>query len=90
MARLARSVSTSGLGPSNRTAAFVENEQEMVGLVERLRGRVSGVLQGDAIARQKHEAKGKLFVRDRIDRLLDPGSAFLELSQLAAFEVCTF
>ena len=30
-------------------------------------------------------AEGKLFVRDRIDRLLDPGSPFLELSPLAAF-----
>ena len=33
---------------------------------------------------QRHEAQGKLFVRERIDKLLDPGSPFLELSPLAA------
>ncbi len=38
---------------------------------------------GDA-ARAKHEARGKLLARDRVDRLLDPGSPFLELSPLAA------
>ena len=37
--------------------------------------------------RARHEAQGKLFVRERIERLLDPGSPFLEMSPLAAFEV---
>src|SRR5581483_8460922 len=40
-----------------------------------------------ADARAKHEARGKLFVRERIERLLDPDTAFLELSPLAAYEV---
>jgi len=40
---------------------------------------------GDTPAREKHIARGKLLVRERIDRLLDPGSAFLELSPLAAY-----
>src|SRR6187401_1862533 len=40
---------------------------------------------GSESARQKHLDRGKLLVRDRIDRLLDPGSPFLELSPLAAF-----
>ena len=35
----------------------------------------------------KHRARGKGLPRERIDRLLDPGSAFLELSQLAAHEL---
>ena len=35
-------------------------------------------------ARQKHHERGKLLARERIDRLLDPGSPFLELSPLAA------
>ncbi|HUX42789.1 MAG TPA: carboxyl transferase domain-containing protein [Rectinemataceae bacterium] len=39
---------------------------------------------GGPTYRQRHEEQGKLFVRDRIDRLLDPGSPFLELSPLAA------
>nr|WP_278249550.1 carboxyl transferase domain-containing protein [Nocardioides sp. IC4_145] len=41
-------------------------------------------LGGSAAAREKHTARGKMLVRDRVDRLLDPGSAFLELSPLAA------
>ncbi len=40
---------------------------------------------GSEAARAKHTDRGKLLVRDRIDRLLDPGSPFLELSALAAF-----
>jgi 3-methylcrotonyl-CoA carboxylase beta subunit len=40
---------------------------------------------GSESARAKHTDRGKLLVRDRIDRLLDPGSPFLELSALAAF-----
>ena len=39
---------------------------------------------GDAQAHERHRQQHKLFVRDRIDRLLDPGSPFLELSPLAA------
>ncbi|PIQ26734.1 methylcrotonoyl-CoA carboxylase [bacterium (Candidatus Blackallbacteria) CG17_big_fil_post_rev_8_21_14_2_50_48_46] len=41
-------------------------------------------LGGSAEARSKHEERGKLLVRDRISRLCDPGSPFLELSPLAA------
>jgi acetyl-CoA carboxylase carboxyltransferase component len=44
-------------------------------------------LGGGEAAQQKHKARGKLFVRERIDRLLDPGSPFLELSPLAAHGV---
>ncbi len=39
---------------------------------------------GDAKARARHREQNKLFVRDRIERLLDPGAPFLELSPLAA------
>lgn len=42
---------------------------------------------GDDRAAQKHIKKGKLLVRNRINRLLDPDSPFLELSQLAAYKV---
>ncbi len=55
-------------------------------LVEELRGHLAVVRRGGSdSARQKHTDRGKLLVRDRIDRLLDPGSPFLELSPLAAF-----
>ncbi|HLI16235.1 MAG TPA: carboxyl transferase domain-containing protein [Acidimicrobiales bacterium] len=55
-------------------------------LAEELRERVALVRQGgDETARRRHLERGKLLVRDRIDRLLDPGSPFLELSTLAAW-----
>jgi 3-methylcrotonyl-CoA carboxylase beta subunit len=55
-------------------------------LVEQLRHHLSVVRRGGSdSARKKHTDRGKLLVRDRIDRLLDPGSPFLELSPLAAF-----
>src|SRR6188768_46219 len=54
-------------------------------LVADLRERLAAVrLGGSESAREKHTARGKLLVRDRVDRLLDPGSPFLELSALAA------
>src|SRR5204862_7951934 len=42
---------------------------------------------GGAAYVERHRAQGKLPVRERLDRLIDPGSPFLELSPLAAFEV---
>ena len=50
-----------------------------------LRSRVATTAQGgDERARTRHLARGKLLPRDRLERLLDPGAPFLELSQLAA------
>jgi 3-methylcrotonyl-CoA carboxylase beta subunit len=61
---------------------------QMQELVEDLRARLAAVRQdgagGSRSARDRHLARGKLLVRDRVDRLLDPGSPFLELSPLAA------
>jgi 3-methylcrotonyl-CoA carboxylase beta subunit len=57
-------------------------------LAAELRERLAQVrLGGGARARERHVGRGKLLVRDRIDRLLDPGSPFLELSPLAAWEL---
>src|SRR5215217_7993961 len=57
----------------------------MRALVADLRERLAVArLGGSESARQKHTGRGKLLVRDRVDRLLDPGSPFLELSPLAA------
>ncbi len=54
-------------------------------LVDELRERLAVARQGGSeSARRKHLDRGKLLVRDRVDRLLDPGSPFLELSPLAA------
>ena len=58
----------------------------MTELVAELRERLARVRQGGSeSARRKHTDRGKLLVRDRVDRLLDPGSPFLELSPLAAY-----
>jgi 3-methylcrotonyl-CoA carboxylase beta subunit len=58
---------------------------DLRGLVDELRERLAVVRRGGSEqARDRHAARGKLLVRDRVDRLLDPGSPFLELSPLAA------
>ena len=55
-------------------------------LVTELRERLATVRQGGSqSSRDRHIARGKLLPRDRVDRLLDPGSPFLELSPLAAY-----
>ncbi len=65
---------------------FEENARAYEGLVEELRERMGEARRGGSEkARQRHEDRGKMLVRDRIDELLDPGTAFLELSPLAAY-----
>src|SRR5512141_2450969 len=67
-------------------AAFKDNAEHNRRLAEELHSRLERVRQGGGEKyRQRQEAQGKLFVRDRIERLLDPGSPFLELSALAAW-----
>ncbi|KAG0410807.1 hypothetical protein HPB47_012082 [Ixodes persulcatus] len=60
----------------------------MKALVDKLKDTVEEISKGGGEkAVQRHVSKGKLLVRDRINTLVDPGSPFLELSQLAAFKV---
>jgi len=71
-----------------RSDEFKANAAAYERLVEELRGALAEVREGGkAEARAKHAARGKLFVRERIERLIDPDTAFLELSPLAAYEV---
>src|ERR1700682_1517507 len=57
-------------------------------LVAQLRERTELVAEGGGgAAMERHRARGKLPARERIDRLVDPGTAFLELNALAAWEV---
>ena len=57
-------------------------------LTEDLRRQVARIMDGgDERSRQRHISRGKLLPRDRINRLLDPGSPFLELGQLAGYEL---
>jgi 3-methylcrotonyl-CoA carboxylase beta subunit len=68
--------------------AFRRNAEAMSRLVEELRSRTARLTEhgaaGDRASLERHRARGKLPVRERIDRLIDPGTAFLELSTLAA------
>ena len=64
---------------------FEENRRAMEPLVEELRAKMARVkLGGGAAAVERHRGRGKLFVRERIDALLDPDAAFLEMGALAA------
>ncbi|MFT4059229.1 MAG: carboxyl transferase domain-containing protein [Legionella sp.] len=67
---------------------FKENQSTMQILVNELHKHLQNIaLGGDEKARSKHLKHGKLLPRERLQQLLDPGSPFLELSQLAAFQV---
>jgi 3-methylcrotonyl-CoA carboxylase beta subunit len=71
-----------------RSAEFAANAEVNRALVATLRAaRENARAGGGARALERHQAQGKLFVRDRLARLLDPGSPFLELSPLAAQDV---
>jgi 3-methylcrotonyl-CoA carboxylase beta subunit len=71
---------------NTRSDDFKANAAHMQAQVDDLRAVVSAIKQGGgAKARDKHLARGKLLPRDRLRRLLDVGSPFLEFSQLAAY-----
>ena len=71
-----------------RSEAYKENAETMRGLVEALRELVHRIKEGGGEkARARHLSRGKLLPRDRVRTLLDPGSPFLEFSQLAGFEM---
>ncbi len=64
---------------------FARNAEAMRALVDDLCGRLAQVAEGGGEASSKrHLARGKMLARQRVDLLLDPGTAFLELSPLAA------
>ncbi|HEV3309622.1 MAG TPA: carboxyl transferase domain-containing protein [Chloroflexota bacterium] len=70
------------------SAEFSENRQAYVSLVEQLQARMEQVRSGGGTeAMKRHRDRGKLPARERIDGLLDPGSSFLELSPLAAWDM---
>ncbi len=69
-----------------RSDDFRTNAAALEALVADLRAKVEKLaLGGGQAARDKHVGRGKLLPRDRIAQLLDPGTPFLELSQLAAY-----
>jgi 3-methylcrotonyl-CoA carboxylase beta subunit len=74
----------SNLNP--RSEDFLANAAAMAALVGDLRTKVAtAALGGGPAARDRHVGRGKLLPRERVATLIDPGSPFLELSQLAAY-----
>jgi 3-methylcrotonyl-CoA carboxylase beta subunit len=73
----------SSIDPSS--SDFARNAEAMRGLVSELREKLSLVAGGGGKAsRARHTSRGKMLARQRVDLLIDPGTAFLELSPLAA------
>lgn len=65
-----------------------ENYAQMKSLVDQLKTEVGKIVEGGGRkAKERHISKGKLLPRERINTLLDPGSPFLEFSQLAGYEM---
>ena len=71
-----------------KSATFRQNEQAMSKMVSIWRQRIEKVkLGGGAEVVARHKARGKMTARERIEALVDPGTALLELSTLAAWEM---
>ncbi len=69
-------------------AEFADNAAAMEAAIGEIRAVVDEVKQGGGErARERHTARGKMLPRERIDKLIDPGAPFLELSQVAAYKV---
>jgi 3-methylcrotonyl-CoA carboxylase beta subunit len=73
---------------NTRAEDFRSNAAHMRTLVEDLREKATAVTAGGGEkAREKHLARGKLLPRERVNQLLDPGTPFLEIGQLAAWNM---
>ena len=73
---------------NTRSPEFAANSAAMLAQVDDLRTLLARVHEGGgAKAQERHTSRGKLLPRERINRLLDAGSPFLEIGQLAAYEV---
>lgn len=70
------------------SADFKSNDSEMKIVVNQLNETISNIVNGtDQVSRDRHVKRGKLLVRDRIEALVDPGTPFLEFSQLAGYQM---
>jgi 3-methylcrotonyl-CoA carboxylase beta subunit len=73
---------------SNRADEFKHNSSAMRELVDDLQAKAATIAEGGGErARDKHLGRGKLLPRDRVDRLVDPGSSFLEIGQFAGYQM---
>ncbi|BFG41837.1 hypothetical protein CerSpe_281110 [Prunus speciosa] len=75
-------------GVDRNSEAFSRNSKAMDLLISDLQSHIEKVLGGGGpVAVKRNRSRNKLLPRERIDRLLDPGASFLELSQLAGHEL---
>jgi acetyl-CoA carboxylase carboxyltransferase component len=67
---------------------FAQRKAHNLSLIDQLRERIEVASQGGGGKYvERHRSRGKLLARERIEAILDPGTAFLELSPLAAYEL---
>jgi acetyl-CoA carboxylase carboxyltransferase component len=72
----------------SESEAFAARRELMESLLAELRERSAQVaVGGGEVATERHRSRGKLTARERVDRLVDPGAAFLELNALAAWDM---
>ena len=80
------SIINSAINPNS--TLFQENAAAMETLVDDLAQKIASIYPGGPEKSRQHQTEqGKLLVHERIKQLLDPGSPFLELSQLAGYEL---
>lgn len=73
------------------SSEFTANKEHNLGIIQDLESQVASIIKGGSSkAKEKHEERGKLFVRKRISTLIDDGSPFLELSQFAGYGMYDF
>src|SRR5277367_5418345 len=71
-----------------RSEEYLANVAAMQSVVDDLKNKIEKIMLGGGDEpRKKHTSRGKLLPRDRVQMLLDPGTPFLEFSQLAAYEM---
>ena len=70
-----------------RSPAYAERRAQMLALVEQFRELEARVRAHSSESKAKYDKRGQLLPRERVDRLLDRGSPFLELSTLAGYKL---
>ncbi|KAG8130962.1 hypothetical protein E2320_017590 [Naja naja] len=81
-------VATVGSQPDVASSLYQENYERMKALVTELKRQSEKIrLGGGEKSRNLHTSRGKLLPRERVDRLIDPGSPFLEFSQFAGYQL---
>lgn len=70
-----------------RSDEFQQNRSAMLTLIDQLNERLAQGRAGNPRGAEKMKKRGKLLPRERVERLLDPGTPFLELSPLAAYDM---